>query len=121
MVVLSDQTPPRGAIALAQFELAVLQALSGLEVVGVGGVVGSVAVLGDPEGGAVGPHASGGVVAPVEFLDVAADVPLEVDVAGRGATTATAAAPPAAGSWTVIVTLMLAVPPCWSSAVTVTS
>ena len=69
-------------------------ALAALEVVGVDGVVGAVAVFGEPERGAVGPGAGRVVVVAVEFLDVTGDVPLEVDLArgraGRSAAAATA-------------------------------
>ena len=72
----------RREVACVQVELAVLDPLSCLEVVGVDGVVGAGAVLEEPERGAVGPGAGRVVVAAVEFLDVACDVPLELDIAG---------------------------------------
>ena len=82
MVVRSEQTPRGRAVAFIQLELALLDAFAALEVVGVDSVVGAVAVLEEPERGAVGPHPGGLVVAGVEFVDVVLDGPLEVDFAG---------------------------------------
>ena len=80
------------AVLLVQLELTLLDALAGVEVVCVDGVVGAVAVLEQPEGGAIRPRARGRVVGGVELVDVALHRPLEVDLAGTGPGAAAAAA-----------------------------
>ena len=74
----------RRAIRLGQLELALAEAFAALAVVGVDRVAGAVRVVSDPQRRAVRPHAGGPVVAAVEFLDVAVDGPLEVDLARGG-------------------------------------
>ena len=99
MVVRSDQTPRGARLASSSSNSRSSTALAALEVVGVDGVVGAVAVLGDPERDAVGPGAGRVAVVAVELLDVAGDVPLEVEIAGRGAGRAAAAAAAGEDDW----------------------
>ncbi len=80
------------AVALIELELAVLHALAALEVVGVDGIVGALAVLDHPQRRTVGPEAGRAAVAGIEILDVTVDRPLEVLVAGGGAGGAATAA-----------------------------
>ena len=82
----------RRPVRLVQRELALGEAFAAVAVVGVDRVAGAVRVVSDPQRRAVRPHAGGPVVAAVEFLDVAVDGPLEVDLARGGATAAAAAA-----------------------------